>query len=353
MRAVLITIALGLLSTAATRAETDVSTAALALRSELNVAQLQQAMRTFDDPARKQWTNLPLGMAPRPGVRVGDLTEAARVRLHDLLLTLLSAQGYLKVTSIMHLDEVLNEVYAELHARGQVDDESLAEIRGLQWDPGNYFLSFWGTPGVDAPWGLKLEGHHVSLNLSSDGKSLALTPVFLGSDPAQVRVTRHAGLRVLAKEEDRGRVLVKALSDEQRRTATLSVELPADIITNPKGPQRLDELQGIAVSALNDSQRTLLRSLIAEYFDNLEQPRQRDYWARLDRHWEQVHFAWIGSYERGKPHYYVVHSPDFIIEYDNVSWDKKGADHVHTIWREKGNDFGEDLLRRHYESEPH
>jgi len=338
----------GLLSMAPAQAAQTPDTAAQGLREALTAGQLQLASRPFDDPARLQWTNLPVGMVPRPGVRVGDLSEAARVRLHDFLLSVLSAQGYLKVTGIIELDQVLKEVFAQMRGAGKVDDERWAVIQGPDIDPGSYYLGLWGTPGAGAPWGIKLEGHHLSLNLTTDGNSVSLTPVFMGSDPAQVALTRHAGLRVLAKEEDRGRALINALSSEQRRMATLSAEVPSDIITNPQGPQRLDEMQGIAVSALNDSQKVLLRQLIAEYFDNLEQPLQRDYWARLDRHWEQVHFAWIGGYERGEPHYYVIHSPDFIIEYDNVSSDGKGADHVHTIWREKGNDFGEDLLRAHH-----
>ena len=343
----------GLLAMAPVQATEAPTSAAQALREALNADQLQMASRPFDDPARQQWTNLPVGMAPRPGVRVGDLSEAARVHLHELLLTLLSSQGYLKATSIIHLDEVLNEVYAQMRAAGKVDDETWTVIQGLDWDPGNYYLSLWGTPGADAPWGFKLEGHHLSLNLTADGDLVSLTPVFMGSDPAQVTLTRHAGLRVLAKEEDLARAFVNALDEAQRSVATLSGAVPADIITSPQGPQRLEELQGIAVAALDDGQKVLLRRLIAEYLGNFEQPRQGEYWARLDRHWEQVHFAWIGSYERGQPHYYVIHSPNFIIEYDNVSWDGKGADHVHTIVREKGNDFGADLLRAHHEATPH
>jgi hypothetical protein len=61
---------------------------------------------------------------------------------------------------------------------------------------------------------------------------------------------------------------------------------------------------------------------------------------------DQIYFAWIGSYEPMKPHYYIIHSPDFLIEYDNVGF-LDNANHIHTIWREKGNDFGEDILKKH------
>jgi hypothetical protein len=47
-----------------------------------------------------------------------------------------------------------------------------------------------------------------------------------------------------------------------------------------------------------------------------------------------------------------INGIDFIIEYDNVGWLKDG-NHIHSIWREKGNDFGEDLLKNHYKTHKH
>ncbi len=42
--------------------------------------------------------------------------------------------------------------------------------------------------------------------------------------------------------------------------------------------------------------------------------------------------------------------PTFILEYDNT---QNQANHVHAVWRDFKNDFGEDLLKKHYESVPH
>ncbi len=61
-----------------------------------------------------------------------------------------------------------------------------------------------------------------------------------------------------------------------------------------------------------------------------------------------VHFAWAGPQDRGKPHYYRLHSPFFLIEYDNT---QNNANHIHTVWRNLKDDFGEDLLRLHYQQE--
>jgi hypothetical protein len=39
-----------------------------------------------------------------------------------------------------------------------------------------------------------------------------------------------------------------------------------------------------------------------------------------------------------------------LVEYDNSQGD---ANHIHTVWRDLQNDFGGDLLRSHYEEQPH
>ena len=65
---------------------------------------------------------------------------------------------------------------------------------------------------------------------------------------------------------------------------------------------------------------------------------------------ENLYFAWAGSMERGEGHYYRIHGPTILIEYDNV---QNGANHVHSVWRDPENDFGDDLLRRHYGEADH
>ena len=56
--------------------------------------------------------------------------------------------------------------------------------------------------------------------------------------------------------------------------------------------------------------------------------------------------AWAGSDTIREPHYYRIQGPTFLIEYDNT---QNGANHVHYVVRDLRNDFGEDLLRQHYE----
>ena len=63
-----------------------------------------------------------------------------------------------------------------------------------------------------------------------------------------------------------------------------------------------------------------------------------------------ITFGWAGGLGVGGPHYYRVQGPTFLIEYDNTQND---ANHIHSVWRDFGNDFGRDLLRDHYKASPH
>ncbi|MES1213894.1 MAG: DUF3500 domain-containing protein, partial [Bacteroidota bacterium] len=67
---------------------------------------------------------------------------------------------------------------------------------------------------------------------------------------------------------------------------------------------------------------------------------------------DKIYFGWIGATEESKQHYYVVNGPTFLIEFDNHGF-TANANHIHAIWREKGNEYGEDVLKKHYMTEKH
>jgi Protein of unknown function (DUF3500) len=65
---------------------------------------------------------------------------------------------------------------------------------------------------------------------------------------------------------------------------------------------------------------------------------------------ENLSFAWAGGTKRGERHYFRVQGPDLLIEHDNT---QGGGNHVHSVWRVPGGDFGDDILAAHYRSEKH
>lgn len=314
----------------------------------LNAEELEKTVYAFNDSLRYKWTNLPVGMVPRPGIQYGSLSDQSRMAFHRVLSAMLSSQGYLKTTSIMQLDDILNTLYQAAFEKGEIDQNTLTMMQNLKWAHGNYYISIWGKPVANTAWGLNFGGHHLALSLTTDGKNISMSPYFIGTDPSEVKSAKYAGWRVLSKEEDYGFMLINALSDAQKAKAILKQTVPEDIITSPQSNQRITNYYGIAGKELDEGQKALLQLLIQEYTHNLEHQKAHQLYDKIMQSGiKKVYFAWIGSLENNKPHYYIINGPDFLIEYDNVGFQNDG-NHIHAILREKGNDFGEDLLKQHY-----
>jgi hypothetical protein len=319
----------------------------------LSADEMKKTVYAFNDSLRYKWTNLPVGLMPRPGIAYGSLSDKSRLAFHRVLSAMLSSQGYLKTTSIMALDDILNSLYQQSFDEGKIDQKLLKRMQDFKWAYGNYFVSIWGKPDTQAPWGLNFGGHHMALSLTSDGKNITMSPYFIGTDPSEVKFGKYSGLRVLSKEEDYGFMFINSLTDAQKAVAILKQDVPKDIITSPQAKQRIEGYYGIAAKELNETQMTIFKLLIQEYTHNFEHEKAHQLMEKIMKSGiEKVYFAWIGSLDNNKPHYYIIHGPDFLIEYDNVGFQNDG-NHIHAILREKGNDFGEDILHQHYKASKH
>jgi len=295
----------------------------------------QKARATYDlkSDARFQWHFIPTEMVTfgRKGVPLMDLSPEQRTLGLALLRTGLSDAGYAKATNIMSLEAVLKQI----EKAGRVDR-----------NPIKYFVSIYAKPDAKGSWAWRFEGHHLSLNFTVvEGKAVATGPSFMGSNPAEVKEGPRKGIRVLSREEDIARMLVKSLNPSQRSVAVYDTKAPKDILTSadPKAtPQKPD---GIAYGKLVGDQAVLLKRLVEEYVRRARKDLADADLAKVEKAgWEKVYFAWAGGLDRGEGHYYRVQGPTFLLEYDNT---QNGANHIHAVWRDFNGDFGEDLLRKH------
>lgn len=331
----------------------NITAAAGTFLKTLNSDELAKTNYVFADSLRTKWSNLPIGLFPRPGIQFGSLSDASKIAFHELLTATLSSQGYLKLTSIMQMDDILNSLYQRAYNEKKIPADVLKMVQDLKWSYDNYFVSIWGTPGLVDAWGFNFGGHHIAMNVTVKGNAISVSPWFLGSDPAQVKNAKYSGLRILSKEEDYGFELLRFLSPAQKAKAVLSTEVPKDIITNPNSSQRIDTYTGISAKEFNADQVEVLKLMIMEYTHNFEHHTAHALFAKIMKTGiQKVYFAWIGSQVRNAPHYYIIHGPDFLIEYDNVGFENDG-NHIHAIMREAGNDFGSDLLKAHYLTSEH
>lgn len=302
--------------------------AAEAWLDALDDTQRKRATYAVQDNERENWHFVPRA---RNGVPLRDMTEPQRKLARQLVAAGLSDRAVLTTDAIIALEDVLHAM-----------EGAARRDRGL------YYFTVFGTPSAEGTWGWRLEGHHLSVNfLLVDGTKYSATPMFFGANPAEVRI-EHAqkGRRALAAEEDRARALLDSFTPEQRQVAVISERAPGDIITGSDREAKLATPSGLAYPAMTPAQQKSLRELVEVYAGRLRPELARaELQAIADAGWNAVHFAWAGSIERGRPHYYRIHGPAFVIEYDNV---QDGGNHIHTTWRDFKGDFGRDLLREHH-----
>jgi hypothetical protein len=313
----------------------EMSVAAKNFLAALTPEQRTKAVIEFKSDERFNWHYIP---RERKGLPFKEMSAAQRQLAHGILLSALSAQGYTKSTNIIFtVEQALREL----------------ENQSTRRDSGLYFLTVFGDPGtVDSTWGWRIEGHHLSLNfVISAGHVVAVTPSFMGANPATVPAGPNKGFRALAAEEDLGRQLVKALNDEQQKTAVITNVAPGDIVTAASRTVHPLEPAGIGADQLTASQKEILLALIKEYVFRYRSEIAEDDLKKIQQAgFDKIHFAWAGGFEHGQKHYYRVQGPTFLMEYDNTQND---ANHIHSVWRDFENDFGDDVLRRHYEEVPH
>jgi hypothetical protein len=325
---------------ASPKSATAMAKAASQFVDSLSAEQKARAAFPFESDDRLRWHFIPNEMFPRKGLMIKDMNETQRRLAHDLLRSGLSARGYTKVTSIIELEDILKVI--ETGGKFARNKEE-------------YLFSVFGTPAAKGRWGWRVEGHHVSLRFTIvDGETtgnVSSSPMFLGTNPAEVQEGDKKGLRILAEEEDAARALLVALPAELRKLAVVNPVAPGDILTMNKNDIAPLPEQGVLYSALPAKEQALLMRLIEVYTSNMEADVAAERLARVkSAGMDKIRFAWLGETEKGKKHYYSVQGPTFLIEYDNT---QNNGNHVHSVWRDFNGDFGRDFLREHLKAVEH
>jgi hypothetical protein len=299
--------------------------------STLNDGQRADASRPFDDPQRIRWAYVPQA---RIGIPLKALDAAQRAAAFGVLATGLSERG----TTL---------------ARGVIELEgTLRQLEGAWRDPELYYLTLFVGPGSPQPWGWRFEGHHLSVNVTDLGPhGQIVAPLFMGANPARVPDGPREGFRLLAAEEDVAFELLDMLDPSQRARATIAAATFGDIVTRNDPVVRPVALAGLPAAEMTIAQQQQLRRLLEVYAGRMADSSSARQLQRIEAAgFERLYFAWAGAHRPGAPHYYRIHGPTVLVEYDNT---QNGANHIHTVWRDLENDFGADLLRRHYSRQPH
>ena len=308
-------------------AGSQMATATKRVLTALDKEQIAKATFDFDSAERVNWHFIP---RERKGLPIKEMTPAQRALTFGLLHTGLGAEGYLKATTIMSLEQILKEI-----------ENGSGAVR----DPERYFLTVFGKPSDRGKWGWRVEGHHLSLNFTlEDGKIVSATPAFFGANPAEVRQGPREGLRTLADVEDRALRLIQALDADQQKAAIVETVAPKDIraANTPQPPT--EAAVGIELGRLTEEQRNMIKALVEAHAEDMPADVGKAWITEIrEAGAEKVKFAWFGPTDRSQGHAYRIQGPTFLVEFNNT---QNNANHVHSVWRSMLGDFGVPLAAR-------
>jgi hypothetical protein len=315
-----------------------------------------KATFAFDSDKRPRWTNLP---GTRNGVRMGELTKEQRDAAMEVVASVTSKEGYQKILDIIAGDDVLAKGGGGKGGKGfGKDDKKFGkdDKKGDKFGKGDkgfkggkgggfgfdhFYLALFGTPSPKTPWLVQFGGHHLGINITVIGKDFVLTPTLTCAQPSSFERDGKT-VRPLGVEVDTAFKLMGSLSEQQRSEAILKNPV-RDLILGPGHDGQDLRPEGLKGADMTDAQRTLLTDLAAAWVTILHEASGKGRMDEIRAGIKDTYFAWSGPTADGSAAYFRVQGPTVVIEY---APQQGNTNHIHTIVRELGNDYGKKLLNR-------
>lgn len=323
-----------------------VMSAIQALEKTLRAEQRQSLERPFVRESAIRWSNLPVGIVPREGLRLGDLDEKQGYAARRVASAALSACGLKMLDDIRVADDVLKAV-----------DE-----RKIGWDGGNYYMSVLGTPSGRTPWMLQIGGHHIAYNFTFNGGREGATPLFFGSEPIHFNaadieyeplvaqsatmsnlaqaLTKHSDAKLSGTFTDVVKGVVVIPVPGKMPTGGTDTGFPQ---TYPTGSSD----RGVLYGALSPAEQALVRTAIESYASLPGSAITRALVASYESSaaLAETYLGYSGAPDLRAEHSYVrIDGPRVWME---LVVQQAVADHTqlhyHALWRDKQSDYGGEI----------
>jgi hypothetical protein len=309
--------------------------------ASLSAEQRSLAQIDYNDGKRSAWHFIP--MESRKGLPLRDMNDQQRTAAMGLMASLLSESGFRRAVDIMAYEAILLELEGPAQAKRR--------------DYRKFYFSIYGNPEPNAPWGVSIEGHHLSVNMTYEGDRIVdSTPQFFGVNPAKLlrdfetpdplksgdKKKYTAGTRLLLPEEQAAYELLGSLSKDQQAKAIFQSDCPEDIQWPGEPQPKVAAAVGIVSSELNADQQKKLRAILDAYFSTMPKVVAQDRLKLIEQNnGGKIHFGWAGGTDPKEQHFIRIQGPTFIAELCNFQTDPQGttANHIHSVWRDLTGDF--------------
>jgi hypothetical protein len=312
----------------------------------LNPEQRKSLERPFVRESAILWSNLPVGIVPRKGLRLGDLDEKQDYAARRVAAAALSACGLKMLDEIRIADNVLKRV----------------DARKIGWDGGNYFMSILGTPSERKPWMLQIGGHHVAYNLTFNGRREGATPLFFGSEPIYFNMG-DTDYEPISAQSSAMSSMARALANhpEAKLSGTFTDVVKGVIVIPVEGQMPTGGTdtgfpmsyptgntdRGISYGALPAEEQALVRTALKSYASlpgaAITQPLVAAYESPAAL--AETYVGYSGQPDLGTEGSYVrIDGPRIWME---LVVQRAVADrsklHYHALWRDKQSDYGGEI----------
>jgi hypothetical protein len=322
--------------------------AARAILAVASADELQKIRQPIDSEQWRKWSNPELYVY-RDTLRLEEHGQPLRDAVLHLLQASMSPKGFAKAVTCMRINHFLGELVNAPKVMNQY----------------SYNFCLFGEPSLTAPWGWQFFGHHLVLNCFVVGKSMTITPSFMGAEPNEIDVGPHAGTTIFRDEERVGLALMQSLTPAQQARAQIY-----KLMKDPAMPpgrwifsdqrhlggayqdNRIVPYEGVLAAEMSKAQRQTLVDLVGAFVEYLPASPLAARLAEVERHLDETYFSWIGSYGDDDVYYYRIQSPVIMVEFDHHSGiflcnTEPQRFHIHTLVRTpNGNDYGKDWLRQ-------
>jgi Protein of unknown function (DUF3500) len=316
---------------AATSLTAKAVAAANAFKASLSSSQRTAVQYPFSSPAKeKGWSNLPIALLARPGVKVSDLDATQRAKLRTLLQTILSSQGFSDEEGTRKADRYLRKA-------------ANSEPGGPPGDPyaqGLFYVALFGTPSTSKKWTVQFGGHHLAIHMTFSGSAVSNTPYFAGVEPTFP--FKLSGKRYAPMEDEVASLFgaVRSLDASQREQAKLSKTFD-DVLVGPQDEGQFPEQEGPTVSSLSAAQQALVTKAIRAYVGDMPTAEANARMELYTSQYPRTTIAWSKSMDPQTIGAYVrIHGPRLWIEICVESPVILRGVHYHSVERDIKTDYG-------------
>jgi Protein of unknown function (DUF3500) len=290
----------------------------------LDAGQRKAASFEWDSANWRNWNYYGGSGYIKPGLRLEQMTAVQKDQAWAILAEVLSPAGLEKARNVMILQDVLMEIGDGVGQRSRE----------------RFSVSVFGRPEMTGSWGLRLEGHHLSLSFAMrDGAIVSVTPAAFAVRPNRVTAGKHAGLKTLTGEERLARRLFADLPAKLQARALVQPRHLSNILSDAGQERSHTRKIGLPIAELSGAQQDLIWQLIetfaVEPYAGVIAVAQKSRVRSGDT--AAVHFAWYGPNLDSKSFGYRIIADTFVIELGCVDGE---AQHIHPVYNDIGNVLG-------------